>query len=292
MCKDRGRRNRYSLLVHSARVYCMQPNATSTAPSNRRMIHDLWDRLSDFTPCQADAALVHLFESLGPAVQADQIVWVAAVRIVDGSRAGFDAGHGWRAHAAEEWRAPLASGSHGPAARSRRSNDRENCADLITASIARDSGRFRLQGLHDRRRGASQPAAANARDGRAQVADRLWVVFPLNADTESYFVLDKTTDGARFSTSDAALAAYALRGIKWFHRQLLLGHGLVATERPLTLTERRVVRLLLTDRTEKEIAQALGLGFDTVHKHVGEIYRKFAVRGRTGLMALWLGGRV
>jgi len=256
------------------------------------MIHDLWDRLSDFTPCQADAALVHLFESLGPVVQADNIAWAAAVRIVDGSRAGFDSGHGWRVHATEEWRSPLAPGSHRRVSQSRRSNDRENVADLINPIVARDSGQFRIHGLHDSERTTTALAAANGQGGQATVADRLWVVFPLNADTESYFVLDKTTDGARFSASEAALAVYALRGIKWFHRQLLLGHGLVATERPLTATERRVVRLLLTDQTEKEIAQALGLGFDTAHKHVGEIYRKFAVRGRAGLMALWLGGRV
>jgi DNA-binding CsgD family transcriptional regulator len=103
--------------------------------------------------------------------------------------------------------------------------------------------------------------------------------------------LDKTTPGARFSAHDSALAAHTLRGIKWFHRQLLLGHGLVAAQRPLTASERRVVRLLLTEQTEKEIAQSLGLGFDTTHKRVTEIYRKFGVRSRTGLMALWLGGR-
>jgi FixJ family two-component response regulator len=55
--------------------------------------------------------------------------------------------------------------------------------------------------------------------------------------------------------------------------------------------ERRVARLLLTDQKEKQIAHALGLGFDTTHNHVSEIYRKFGVRSRAGLMALWLGGR-
>lgn len=57
---------------------------------------------------------------------------------------------------------------------------------------------------------------------------------------------------------------------------------------PLSRQERRVLDLLLTDAPEKEIAQALGLAESTIHSYVASIFRKFGVRGRKGLMSLWL----
>lgn len=52
--------------------------------------------------------------------------------------------------------------------------------------------------------------------------------------------------------------------------------------------ENKVLQLLLTDATEKQIAEQLGLAVSTTHSYVTVIFRKFGVRGRAGLMALWL----
>ena len=49
-----------------------------------------------------------------------------------------------------------------------------------------------------------------------------------------------------------------LRGIKWFHRRLLLEHGLISARSPLSPGERRDQRLLLTDLSEREFAEHLG----------------------------------
>lgn len=57
---------------------------------------------------------------------------------------------------------------------------------------------------------------------------------------------------------------------------------------PLSRQERRVLDLLLTDAPEKEIAAKLGLAESTIHSYVASIFRKFGVRGRKGLMSLWL----
>jgi len=81
---------------------------------------------------------------------------------------------------------------------------------------------------------------------------------------------------------------YTMRGLKWFHRELLLANGLLIAEKSLSPSERRIVRLMLTDRTEKEIAIELGQSPKTTHKYITEILRKFGVQGRTGLMARWL----
>ena len=250
------------------------------------MIHDFWDQLTDFAPSRVDHTLERMFDSLGALVQADNAYWAVAVRVVDGSRAAFDHEHGWRIHSVEAWRPPVSSEPHLRISPARR---REFPGGFITPAVTRGAGQFRVHQLH----GAADARGENPgpKNDPRTVRDRLWVVFPVTADLESYFVFDRTAARARFSTSEAAFAASALRGIKWFHRQLLLSHGLVDAQRPLTATERRVVRLLLTDQSEKEIARSLGLGFDTTHKHVSAIYRKFGVRSRTGLMALWLGGR-
>ena len=79
-----------------------------------------------------------------------------------------------------------------------------------------------------------------------------------------------------------------LRGVKWFHRQLMLCQGLLLAKTPLTAVEQKIVSRLLTDKSEKEIAHELGQSFHTTHWYVREIYRKFGVNGRAGLMALWL----
>lgn len=57
---------------------------------------------------------------------------------------------------------------------------------------------------------------------------------------------------------------------------------------PLSPQERRVLDLLLTDAAEREIAERMGLAESTLHSYVASIFRKFDVRGRKGLMSLWL----
>ncbi len=123
------------------------------------------------------------------------------------------------------------------------------------------------------------------------VDDRLWVVTPLTPEAESYFVFDKRNTQSRFTAADARLAGDTLRGLAWLQRQLAYSHGLSLVEQPLTPMERRVIRHLLSEKSEKEIAAALKQSEHTTHSHIKEIYRKFGVKGRAGLMAIWLSRR-
>jgi DNA-binding CsgD family transcriptional regulator len=117
------------------------------------------------------------------------------------------------------------------------------------------------------------------------IEDAAFVAFSVNQDCESHFGFY-----ARQALTDDAIAclAYTLRGIKWFHRHLMLSHGLMIASAPLTPSERRVLALLLTEATEKQIAHQLELAVSTVHQHVVSLFRKFGVRSRAGLMSLWL----
>ena len=91
-----------------------------------------------------------------------------------------------------------------------------------------------------------------------------------------------------FSDQDTALVARVLRGLKWFHRRLMLEHHLLVASTPLSPAERRTLSELLTSAPEKEIAARLGLSANTVHQYAKAIYRKYGVKGRTGLVSLWL----
>lgn len=254
----------------------------------------LWDGLAEFNSSESDAALRHLFESLARLVCADNVFWFAAVRLLSGAAADGDPAHGWRMRSYEFWRDEPAKQERLKLLRKSLDRKGDVPVGMTTTAISAEAGRFRVHRLRD---GLIDFKAFKATPHydffyrHPRIDDRLWVVLPLGPDTESYFVIDKIATRTRFSAADAELAGFVLRGIKWFHRALALSHGLIAARSPLTATERRVTRLLLSGRSEKQIADALGSGLGTTHNHVGQIFRKFGVRSRAELTALWLGHR-
>jgi DNA-binding CsgD family transcriptional regulator len=79
-----------------------------------------------------------------------------------------------------------------------------------------------------------------------------------------------------------------VRGVPGLHRRLFLDNGLFASDKPLSPTERRILRGLLSGRAEKQLAAATGQSLTTLHKYVSALYKRFRVNGRSALMALWL----
>ncbi len=86
----------------------------------------------------------------------------------------------------------------------------------------------------------------------------------------------------------------ALRGeLAWSREELRRVTGALATPRvasdievPLTHRESEVLEQLSTGLTNKEIAQALGISYETVKEHVQHILRKIGVSDRTQA-AVW-----
>lgn len=248
-------------------------------------VHRLWDELADADRTECDAALVHLLATLAAFVNAQNAWWVAAVRV--GAADMGDPLANWRPRAARYLHESAADRAfYDDQARSLSSA----VVDESVIATMRDAGTFRVlwlpelvsPGWYD------SPYYRFAYVAR-RIRDAVFVGCPVNRDAECMFGFHRTGSGPRFTRQDRAVLGHALRSLRWFHRQLLLEHGLLVASSPLTGTERTVVGKLMTGMSERSIARMLGMAPATTHNHVTRIYRKFGVTSRAGLMALWLG---
>ena len=254
-------------------------------------IYKLWDCLSDFEASESDKALDLFLRQVCRWTGADNAFWIGAIRIQRGTKARADAMSGWRAGAMH-----ILDPRYIDKKRQKNSlrmiNREDRDPGETSRTLARQSGRFRIATLSS---GELVDLASFKETDHYDyyyrqpgISDRMWIVFPLNSEAEAYYCFDKHGKRRYFTPRDMSLAAHASRGIKWFHRQLHLSHGLGISETPLTPTERRVLQELLNGKAEKHIARRLGVTPGSAHQYATAIYRKFGARGRAELMALWL----
>lgn len=247
----------------------------------RQETHALWDQLADFGVTRSDVALNRLMTSLAERGNFINVTWAGAVRLNQGVRAESS-------DVMQRWRVAAAHSLTGRIPPPHRVWDQAEVDPSMEIPL-RNLGQIRTYSFRRELPEAWFHSAFYRQHYEPHgVQDAAFVGFPLNADCESHFGFwaDRILD-------DEAIAhiAYALRGLKWFHRRLMLSRGLFLASSPLTPTEQKVTHLLLTDASEKQIAHQLDLADSTVHQHVVVIYRKFGVRSRVGLMSLWLNRR-
>ncbi len=249
----------------------------------RERIHALWDDLAGFEAAQSDLALMYLLEHVAELVDAQNAYWVGALRI---SEDEHDPLHGWRPRVIQYLR-PLPHDDRFSQQRLRAVSRGD--VDELTVGHARGAGTYRSARMCD----LVPPdwfERENYQGYLSQgVYDSLTVIAPVGAAAEAYYGFLRMRPDDPFTEAQREVALYAMRGLTWFHRQVLLTHGLLVARSPLSPTERRVLALLLTDRSEKLIAADLGVSPSTLHTYVRDVLRKFGVSGRTGLLALWLG---
>jgi DNA-binding CsgD family transcriptional regulator len=254
----------------------------STIPAD---LPPLWEKLASFGAADADAALEHLLQALGAHVQSDCGYWLGAVRMTDSP--ADDVLSGWRPLAIR-W-IPEPPDGRNIYKEARAEIDRGE-PDASTIEHTRRAGQFRALRLRDLMppEWFATPYFDRMYTARG-VCDVVWVICPVGADAEAYYAWFRRQGQPHFSEDDRDWLAAAVLGIPWFHRMVMLRYGLHVAARPLTETERRVMPLLLSKRSEKEIAAELGLAPRTTHHHITSIFRKFGVTGRTALLARWLG---
>lgn len=250
----------------------------------RARIHALWDELAGFEAAESDAALLYLLGGVAALICAQNAFWIGVLRMTDGQG---DPLLGWRARAIRYLHPSDADESY---ARESIRKMGGGAHEESTIAHARLAGQFRALLQRD----LVSPAwfaSVTYKYGYEPrgIIDILTVGAPVNTSAESYYGFHRKRPHPPFTPADRDTAAYAMRSLTWFHRQVMLSHGLLAARAPLSPTERRVLALLLTDKAEKQIADELGLTVSTTHTYVREVFRKFGVSGRAGVTALWLG---
>jgi DNA-binding CsgD family transcriptional regulator len=247
-------------------------------------IQGLWDELADFGAHETEAALLHSLRATSGLIDAQQAFWAGTVRLVtDGDPLG-----GWRLgalrrlHESEQDRQVLKQAQQ---------YHEKRIVDPITAAQARLAGTWRAHLLREiAPPGFETTTAYDILYRSRKIHDAIFTGFPVNADAESIFGWYRVGGIRRpFLPEDRDVVSAVLRPLRWFHRQVMLAHGLLVAEAPLTGVERRLMSCLLTERSEKEIASELSLTPATTHTYITALFRKFGVSGRPGLTALWLG---
>lgn len=252
-------------------------------PAVQDRIRQLWDELAGFGAARCEQALRHAMEVLSELVDAQQAYWMCSVRL--GPRE--DLVHGWRPAMIQYLRdEPLAQKTFDE---HRRKIERGAVDPSIIANL-RMAGHFRINFQHE----VVDPGWYESEFYltyfvERQVHDVAYMVMPLGEDVESWIGFQrKGGNRRRFDAADRMVLDYAGRALKWLHRPAALQHGLLIADKPLTSTERKVLTALLAGGSEGDIAQELGLTPSTVHTYATRLYRKFNVKGRAGLTALWL----
>jgi DNA-binding CsgD family transcriptional regulator len=260
-------------------------SGTGLAPADQTdRIQALWDELASYDVARHDDALLLVLRTLADLVCAQNAVWFAAVRLPD--LAG-DPILGWRPRFV---RFLHPSPRLDEAVREQEARIAGPEVDVTTVRNVAMAGRLRAFRLVD----LAPPEWFESETYRRYHlgvghVDSIWAGCPVSEDVEVHFGLHRAVGQPRFTEAERDLVLAALRGLRWFHRQYVLGHGLLVARSPLSPTERRVLQGLLTGLSEKEIAAGLGRRPQTTHDHVKGLYRKFGVQSRAALMALWLG---
>jgi DNA-binding CsgD family transcriptional regulator len=243
-----------------------------------RAIARLWHELAETPAARSDEALTHCFTQLARIIGARNVFWVGAARGTEAAGAG-DLLRGWR---------PRAFGHlHRDPARDRIVADimrqyKANIVDPQTQALVARAGTtraiLRREVVDDETWENSWIVNECMRP--IGVEYRLIGAHAIDARMESYIGLDRGAHEQPFGEH------LFLLGCPGFHREQLLAHGLAQPR--LTARELAVLRLLLTDRSERQIGEALGLTWRTTHQYVVSVLKKFGVKGRVGLMATWL----
>jgi DNA-binding CsgD family transcriptional regulator len=263
------------------------PQQPPTAWSEQS-VHEVWDKLADFDASRTGEALLFLLQRLKEIGNADDAVWIGVVRMAHGAAARKDHQRGWRGRVVVhlEWtelkRAVVAAAM--------KAQERDGGVPS-SIEMAKSAGAFRtltLRELHD------MDTFVRTEHYKTcfvpfGITDRMWSVFPVNEDCEVAFILDRVGRRPRFNAREKQMVSAVLRPLAWFHRTAMLAHGVNLGDARLSPRERDVCLKLLGAQPEKEIAADLGLTLATTRSYIQNIYRKFGVKGRAGLMALWLG---
>jgi DNA-binding CsgD family transcriptional regulator len=257
--------------------------AAAISPEQQARLHALWDSLADFGPGDLDRAWRHLLAEMCLLLDAQNAMWAGVVRLAHPSMSDPLGG----------WRMPVMQYLHPLPGIDATIRDYKGTLDdgpdEKSIRYHAHGGQFRVLCLADLVEPGWFESEFYKRFFRVgmDAVDVMFVGAPVHADAEAglaFYRRDRP-----FDADDRALAEEALRSLRWFQRQLLLGHGLLLADAPLTPVEQNVLQQILQGMSAKEVAAHLDHSLHTTNEYHQRLYRKFGVNGRAELMALWLG---
>lgn len=124
--------------------------------------------------------------------------------------------------------------------------------------------------------------------GFYNIGERLIGMSPVSSTCEILVIIDRPMGAAPFSAQDRDFLSMAIASVQDLQTRLCLERGAVGASSMLSKRETDTYRLLLTELSESEVAERLNLSTHTVHDYARQLYRKFGVKGRVGLMAMVL----
>jgi DNA-binding CsgD family transcriptional regulator len=247
-----------------------------------RAIARVWHELAEIPAAHSDEALTHCFAQLARIIGASNVFWVGAARATEVTS---DRLRGWRPRAVRHL--------HRDAMRDRIVADlqrqfKANAVDPQTQALVTGAGTTRAFLRRQLVDNETWESSWILNEGMRPlgIEHRLVGAHAVNPRVETYIGLDRGRREQPFAERERDLLYLFLLGCPGFHREQALAHGVAQPS--LTAREREVLHLLLTDLSEREIGQALGLTWRSTHQYVVAVLKKFGVKGRVGLMAHWL----
>ncbi len=254
--------------------------------AKQQRIQSLWDRLAVSGASKTDESLQYLLSELTDMLNAQSAFWLGATKLVELD--SQDPAGGWRPRSLVHLHK---TAEREAAAKEHTRRIESGHVDPSIIENLRHAGTFRVNIKHEMvPPDWYESEFYNTLFEPRKIVDFIYGVMPISEDVESWIGIERCGDDqSLFGEDERELLAHVLRPMKWYHRQVMLHHGVWLADEPLRQSERRVLKLLLTKMTEQEIADSLSLSPSTIHTYVVRICRKFNVRGRAGLTALWLG---
>lgn len=289
------------------------PETTTAGPGGTgEAVYALWDEIAAFQASRVDEALDRLMRWFQEHLDLDNVSWLGSLRMLEEPAAGEDSLLGWRLRASRKllpdtkyyrdlvssYYSPVHYAKLTPTYYAGKHGAGTNVhVGAASRTLVEGAGKFRAYRLRDgwvdyaefRRTEHFRLYYTNL-----GITDRIWIACPVDARSESIFLLDRHRRPGQqrrnhFTAQDTALAACVLRGLRELHRRLLLTNGVLRGSKALSPLKRRILLELLSSRPEKEIADILEQRPFTLRKYITELYGEFGVKTRTALMALWLG---
>lgn len=260
------------------------PGPDTTAPAVMECVFALWDRMAMREAAGADRALLGLLEGLCDLLASQSAVCMVAARMPHLD--GHDPVQDWRPchvahlHPSAQARANATQVVHSHGYRK---------PDITVINNVAGAGAWRAKRLCELAPAEwfKSPYYGQfyTRLGRS---DAIWVGCPITEDIEVYIGIYRSTGQPPFQSTEADTALFALRGLGWFLQRYLFSLGLDLARTPLTDTERTVLHRLLGGQAPRDIADELSQSVHTCREHIQAIYKKYNVKSRAQLMALWL----